>query len=308
MEGQENVEDNEELKADTGIEQQMTPSPPNQEFTNAIINRTQKKSVISLRNQLGSKVEPVANAEQEKQTVAMPQEVAGVIAQQVQPDTMVDSSPTAEQQTSIPLPTNESPSQQHSDISSPLAPTPPPAPTQKVSTNNVVMKPQHQRKFIVTNPKDKEFITALSRRVQELENKCANVSAFSESTAVSLKGAKDKISELAQAVEKKASLLDIKKINGSLDETNESCSELKKEMEEMKKTMQALEENEELKCLKLKHNSLESKVTIIIKNTKEMEAKILENMGLQIMPQSSGMEEEKIEELLHKSIDEVNKK
>jgi hypothetical protein len=79
-------------------------------------------------------------------------------------------------------------------------------------------------------------------------------------------------------------------------------------MENVRKSLKILEENEELKNLKLKCTSLDGKLTSGLKTIKEMQAKINETMNLQIMPQGQGAEEEKKEEQLNKFMEDTVEK
>lgn len=288
--------DNTTISVEPSKQIEILEAPPAQE---AKLQSAQAKDIAQKNKQSVNALEPVNMADPLKNQSNPPQE-----------DNNTSSIPPKHLDVSL-IRITDTPLSQDKLLESPSHQLPEMSKTSQKMGSNVGSKSQqlqYQKKFIVTNPKDQEIIKNLIKKVQDLEAKCTELKDFGESTAVNLKGAKDKITDLSQAMDKKATILDIKKINSAIDETNEIVKGLKKEIEEMKTTIKKLEDNEDLRCLKLKHNSLDGKFQIALKNIKELEQKVLESMGTQIVPQSTGVEEEKVEEIIRKHTGETNEK
>lgn len=163
------------------------------------------------------------------------------------------------------------------------------------------------QKIIMTNSKDQQMLRAMKTKLQELETVCNGLKADMANS--NTKELHDKIAEITTALDKKASILDVKKMYGSLDDNNGRFEEIKKEMAGMQKEIKVLEEAEELKAQKLRIGSLESKLTTGLKAIKDIQMKLAETMTLQILPQNQQMnEEEKKEDKIQIFMDEINEK
>lgn len=163
-------------------------------------------------------------------------------------------------------------------------------------------------KRISTIPKDHQILKAACKGLQELETKYMDMKTENDGYKQSVKENKEKIAELSLALEKKAANLELKKLNGAIDDANERNNDVKKEMEQVKKALKMLEENEEIKSVKLKCTSLEGKINTILKNMKDLQTKMLENMNMQIIPQVQSDTDEKKEEQLRQFMDETRDK
>ncbi len=167
-------------------------------------------------------------------------------------------------------------------------------------------QPKVQR-IIMSNNKDQLQFKAIRNKLQELETVCTGLKA--DMANLNTKELTDKLAEISQTLEKKASILDLKKMYGSLDDNNGRFEDIKKELLGIQKSIKTLEEGEELKAQKLRITSLESKLTSGLKNMKDLQAKLAETMTLQIMPQTQQMnEEEKKEDKISQFMDEINEK
>ena len=159
----------------------------------------------------------------------------------------------------------------------------------------------------MSNAKDQQQMKMLHTKVQELESQFAELKG--EVTGLSTKDLQDKLVDITQALDKKAPILELKKLYGTFDASNSRFEDVKKEIAEMQKGMKLLEENEDLKSLKLKFTSMENKLMIGLKNIKDLQAKVSETMTFQIMPQSQqANEDEKKEEKMNQFMDETNEK
>ncbi len=177
-----------------------------------------------------------------------------------------------------------------------------PTPTTPSATS-----PSKVQKYIVSNGREHQQMRLLRAKVQELETLCTGMRG--ELAALNTKEMQEKLGEVLQTMDKKASILDLKKMYGSLDDTSGRFEDIKKEMAEIHKAIKVLEENEELKSLKLKCASLENKLIASLKNVKDLQTKVTETMTLQIMPQSQQLnEEDKKEDRLSQFVEETNEK
>ena len=164
------------------------------------------------------------------------------------------------------------------------------------------------KKIVVSNAKDQQLLKALSKRVQDIEEKIVDLKVGDNKSTSGITELRTVLTELSQAMEKKAAVLELKKMNGYIDEINERNAGIAKEMNGLQKSVKSLEENEEVKGLKLKFASLDNKLNVSLKNLKELQTKVAENMGLQIIPQTQDGEEERKEERLKQFMDETNDK
>ena len=163
------------------------------------------------------------------------------------------------------------------------------------------------QKIIVSNSRDQQLLKSLAAKVKELETTCAGLR--SDMTALNLKEIHDKLAELPQALEKKASILDLKKLYSSLEDSTNRYDDTKKEIEALRQAIRTLEESEEVKSLQLKVTSMDNKLIIGLKSIKDLQTKVAETMTLQIMPQTQmGNDDEKREEKFNAFMDEVNDK
>lgn len=140
------------------------------------------------------------------------------------------------------------------------------------------------KKIIVNNAADQKMLKKLDKRVKELEEKMVDVKVYTDENGTGIKDLKDKVHELAANLEKKAAILELKKLSGAIDDINDRISTATKEREEIKKSVKNLESSDETKSLKLKMTSLDNKVSISIKNLKELQQKVAENMGISVIP------------------------
>jgi hypothetical protein len=163
------------------------------------------------------------------------------------------------------------------------------------------------QKIIVSNSRDQQQLKTLAAKVKELETTCAGLR--SDMTALNLKELHDKLAELPQVLEKKASILDLKKLYSSLEDSSTRYDDTKKDIAALRQSIKALEENEEVKSLQLKVTSMDNKLIIGLKSIKDLQTKMAETMTLQIMPQTQmGNDDEKREEKFNAFMDEVNDK
>eukprot|EP01022_Parablepharisma_sp_SALTPOND_P018475 TRINITY_DN301_c0_g2_i1.p4 TRINITY_DN301_c0_g2~~TRINITY_DN301_c0_g2_i1.p4 ORF type:complete len:382 (+),score=73.61 TRINITY_DN301_c0_g2_i1:8016-9161(+) len=183
-----------------------------------------------------------------------------------------------------------------------------PTENSKSSTGNVpsAAAPKVQR-IIMTNNKDQQVLRTMRAKLQELETTCNGLKA--EMANLNTKELSDKLADITQSLDKKASILDLKKMYGTLDDSNERFESIKKEISGIYKSIKVLEENEELKSQKLRITSLESKLGTGLKTIKDIQNKLAETMTLQIMPQAEQInEEEKKEDKITQFMDEISEK
>ena len=123
-----------------------------------------------------------------------------------------------------------------------------------------------------------------------------------------MKGIVEEFKEIKERFEKKANALDLKKINGRIDDQHETFRQFNIRLENIesntKLTGTNTEDDEEYKALKLKVSSLDIKINSMNKSMKEMSKKMQESFNLNmIAPQANMIEEdpakeEKITEML----------
>lgn len=161
-----------------------------------------------------------------------------------------------------------------------------------------------------TNAKVEQALRGLLKRMKEAEENVVDLKASRDTNAVGVREAREKLAELVQAVERKASVLDLKKVTGYVESFKDNSSDVTGEIEKLQKAVKALEENEDVRSVKLKQSSVDSKIVIILKNLKELQTKVNENAGLQIIPTQASPEpeEEKREDQTRFILEEVNKK
>ncbi len=136
----------------------------------------------------------------------------------------------------------------------------------------------------------KKFI----QQVADLEARCVDMRA--EINGMNSKELREKVAELADCVEKKAATLELKKVNGTVEYVNQKCEDLAKSLADMKKSYKSVEDNDAFNQLRLKVGSLDNKMSVVVKNVKEVQTKLSENMCLQLTPQErESPEDDKVE-------------
>jgi len=159
----------------------------------------------------------------------------------------------------------------------------------------------------IANTKDLQQIKLAKKKMADLETAIAEIR--NELKNINMKEMNQKLEDFSQIIDKKASLLDIKKLNSSIDSTSSRFDDVYKEMDSIKKDLKAQQENEELNNLKLKFNSLESKLGIGLKNIKEIQTKMAEQMTMQIIPHDAiNVDDDKKDEKFNQFVDETNEK
>ena len=157
---------------------------------------------------------------------------------------------------------------------------------------------------MAVNSKDPPQIKLIKLKLQEIDATCTAMK--NDMAALNTKEVQDKLAEIILTIDKKANILDLKKLYGALDDSNSRFEDVKKEVSGLHKAIKDLEENEELKGLKLKFASLESKLAIGLKNIKDLQGKMAETMTLQIMPQSQqNNDEEKKDDKMTQFMEEI---
>ncbi len=166
------------------------------------------------------------------------------------------------------------------------------------------------KKLAVATPRDRQLLRGFIKRVQEVEEKVLDMKAAIDANSFNIRETKEKMAELAESVEHKASILDLKKAMGYIENFNEKNAALGQEIERLDKALKSLQDNEEVKAVKLRMTSLDNKLSVTLKNFRELHAKVTENMGLQFIPAQPAnvIEDEKREEHIKAVVDDLNDK
>lgn len=151
----------------------------------------------------------------------------------------------------------------------------------------------------------KELINSETIKTQVLEKKLKEL--FDNMDETNKQNVK-LFTQLMNSLEKKPSEMDLKKMSSSMSDTNSQIMNCKKQIEMIQQSIISLEKNEDLNLLKLKFNSLDTKIPTIVKNIKDLEIKILENLGPTMPQQMQGIDEGQAEEIIRKHVSETSEK
>ena len=168
---------------------------------------------------------------------------------------------------------------------------------------------QHTKvqRVAVSNARDQQEFKSIRTKLIELETMCINLKV--EFEGLNNKELSDKINELLQGLDKKASILDLKKLYGTLDGNNERFESIKKDVTTVQKSIKDLEDNEEGKAQKLRIASLESKIGSSLKAIRDIQTKMADTLMMQIVPQQQqAHEEDKKEDKMSDYVEEINDK
>eukprot|EP00826_Nyctotherus_ovalis_P038205 TRINITY_DN3569_c0_g1_i17.p1 TRINITY_DN3569_c0_g1~~TRINITY_DN3569_c0_g1_i17.p1 ORF type:complete len:490 (+),score=153.32 TRINITY_DN3569_c0_g1_i17:48-1517(+) len=149
----------------------------------------------------------------------------------------------------------------------------------------------------------------LSKRVNELNERLAEIKGSSDNSETMMKELSEKVEALSQSVDKKAAALDMKSVIASTSEINERNKNIKNDVAVIESSLKNLATTEETKTLKGRVSSLESKLTFAIKSMKEFQMKFSELSSFQpIAADVPEDNEDKDEARFNCFADETNKK